>query len=276
MCSRIAQKFPANSFREGATPLFMVLLGLLCYPLAKQFVALKAIAVYWSTSSNLISRRATNMSKVSCFVFGSLLLLATTAGTATASTITDDVTFNVPFTSGTSGGGAGPSYSGGATPSAVTGSFAITFDPTLTYTNDTAGITETGLTGITSDSAFSFDYSPTSYMIDSTTFAAGELVVGGLSDGACCVAISPSTANDFYLHVLTFSTTPTFQQFGYATSTNDYFYTDTLSGAAVAGAGSVTVTPAGTAVPEPSSLLVLFAGLLALAGASWRKRLRQV
>src|ERR1700733_11922179 len=118
----------------------MVLPGLSCYPLAKQLVAPKAIAVYCSSwgcqnenpghdvqrepkmeiaNVNLISRRATNMSKVSWFVFGSLLLLATTAGMARASTITDDVTFNVPFTSGTSGGGAGPSYSGGATPSAV-------------------------------------------------------------------------------------------------------------------------------------------------------------
>jgi len=213
------------------------------------------------------------MSKVFWFVFGSLLLLATIAGTASAATISDDVTFNVPFTSGTYGGGAGPGYSGGATPSAVTGSFTITFDPTMTYTDDTADITETGLTGITSDSAFSFDYSPTSYVIDSTTFDAGELVVGGVAEGACCVGISPSTANDFYLQILTFATSPTFQQFGYTTSNDDYFYTDTVSGAPLDGAGSVTVVPA---VPEPRSLLLLCAGLSALAGARWRKRSRQV
>lgn len=213
------------------------------------------------------------MIKVCCFAFGSLLLLATTAGTARASTITDDVTFDVPFTSGTYGGGVGPLYTGGATPSAVTGSFTITFDPTMTYTDDTAGITETGLTGITSDSAFSFDYSPTAYTIGVTTFAAGELVVGGVNDGACCVVLGPTAPNDFYLQILTFTTSPTFEQFGYATSTNDYFYTDTPP---VAGTASITVTPATTAVPEPSSLLFLSAGLLALAGASWRKRLRQV
>ncbi len=212
------------------------------------------------------------MSKVSWFVFGSLLLLAT-AGMASAATISDDVTFSVPFTSGTYGGGAGPDYSGGATPSAVTGSFTITFDPTMTYTDDTVDITETGLTGITTDSAFSFDYSPTSYVIDSTTFDADELVVGGVAEGACCVGVSPSTANDFYLQILTFATSPTFQQFGYATSDDDYFYTDTVGGAPVDGAGSVTVA---SAVPEPSSLLLLWAGLSALAGAGCRKRLRQV
>jgi hypothetical protein len=211
------------------------------------------------------------MSKGSWFAFGSLLLLATTTGTARASTITDDVTFDIPFTSGTYGGGAPPFYTGG-TSGAVTGSFTITFDPTMTYTDDTAGITDTSLTGITSDSAFSFDYSPSAYMAGGTTFAAGELVVGGVETGACCIA-EPFADNDFYLQILTFATSPTFEQFGYDTSSGDYFYTDTPP---VAGTASITVTPATTAVPEPSSLLFLSAGLLALAGASWRKRLRQV
>ena len=198
------------------------------------------------------------------FVIGSVLLFATAAGTARASTITDNVTFSVPFTNGTYGGGVGPGFSGGATPVAVTGSFTITFDPTQTYTDDTTDVIETGLTGITTDSAFAFDYSPASYVAGGVTFAAGELIVGGVAAGSCCISLS-AVGNDFYLQILTFPTTPTFQQFGYSTSGDDYFYTISPS------AASVAITP--VAAPEPGSLSLLFAGLLGAAGVGLRKRL---
>jgi hypothetical protein len=104
----------------------------------------------------------------------------------------------------------------------VTGSFTITFDPTQTYTDDSTDITNTVLTGITSDSVFAFDYSPTG----NANGAADELVVGGLNDGACCVLIDPSPIqNDFYLHILNFTTSPTFEQLGYTASSDTYFYT---------------------------------------------------
>jgi hypothetical protein len=203
----------------------------------------------------------------SLFLPLAVMLFATSP--ASASTITDNVTFTAYFTSPNYGGGTGSSgYTSGATPaSPVTGSFTITFDPTQTYTDDTADISNPVLGGITSDSAFSFDYSPNSYTIGATTFAAGELVVGGVNDGACCIVL-PSSTNDFYLHVLTFTTTPTFDQFGYATANDDYFYT--LNGSS---GGSVTVTPQTTTTPEPSTLMLFGGGLLGIAGLI-RRRVR--
>jgi len=160
--------------------------------------------------------------------------------------------------------------------SSVSGSFTITFDPTLTYTDQS--ITTSSLTGISSATPFVFDYSPTSYSVCGATFNAGELVAGGSNDGACAVAIDPSTLqNDFYLQILTFTTSPTFVQLGYTTASPDaYFYT--LNGSTTTG-DAITVTPetmggggGGTGVPEPSSLMLLSVGLFALGAAAWRKR----
>ena len=63
----------------------------------------------------------------------------------------------------------------------VTGSFTITFDPTQTYTDETAGITLTG-SNFTLDSSLGFDYSPTGIDAD-------ELFVGGVE-----VVVSPVPA----------------------------------------------------------------------------------
>jgi PEP-CTERM motif len=186
---------------------------------------------------------------------------------ASASTIVDNVTFTAYFTSPNYGGGAGPLYTSGATPaSPVTGSFTLTFDPTQTYLDNTAAITNPVLGGITSDSVFAFDYSPNAYTIGITTFAAGELVVGGSAAGACCIDLD--TANDFYLQILTFTTSPTFNQLGYATyPSNDYFYT--LNGSS---GGSVTVTPQTAVTPEPGTLMLFGSGLLGLPYLLRRKK----
>jgi len=181
---------------------------------------------------------------------------------AMAATVSDNVTFSATSFSG----GTPPSYSGGTAPvDPVTGAFTITLDPTQTYLDSTTGIT-LGSLNISLASALSFDYSPTSYTIGLTTFAAGELVVGGVETGACCILI-PSTDPDFYLQIFTFTTTPTFQQLGYLTANGSYFYS-----ALGTDGGSVTVTPEVSATPLPAALPLFATGLGAMGLFGWRRK----
>jgi len=148
----------------------------------------------------------------------------------------------------------------------VTGSFIITFDPTQTYTDQTVGITLKSL-NIGLGSALAFDYSPTG----NGNGDADELVVGGLETGACCIYLGPTSA-DMYLHILTFTSSPTFGQVGYRPTTSgtytDYFYTDSANG----GMGSVTVTS--IPVPEASTWAMMIAALpvLGFLGARGARR----
>src|ERR1700722_17540256 len=130
------------------------------------------------------------------------------AGAAKAALVNDLVTFT--------GSGITSAFGQAVPTDPVTGSFTITFDPTLTYVDQTTGITLNSL-NISLVSALSFDYSPNSYTIGATTFGAGELVVGGVESGACCITL-PSTDPDFYLQILTVTTTPAFNQLGYLTA----------------------------------------------------------
>jgi hypothetical protein len=182
---------------------------------------------------------------------------------AMAAPVTDDVTFSATSFSG----GAPPLYTGGTAPTdPVTGSFTITFDPTKTYLDSTTGIT-LGSLNIALGSALSFDYSPNSYTIGVTTFDAGELVVGGLDAGACCVELTPSTFDDFYLQILNFASTPAFNQLGYTIAANgDYFYSATGS-----SGGSVSVTPV-SATPLPAALPLFATGLGAMGLFGWRRK----
>ena len=202
------------------------------------------------------------------FVTTALGLALLASSPAGASLITDHVTFSAVFTNlGVDyGGGVSPTFTTGGTPaSPVTGSFDIKFDPTLTYSDDTADISNPVFNGITSDSAFAFDY----YPVGSTHpagFLPDELVVGGLADGAHAILLTNPVPNDFYLHVLDFTTSPAFQQLGYTeTSQNVYFYTLDTSN------DSVTVSPA-SSVPEPASWSIVLAGLF---GAGFFRRRRR-
>jgi hypothetical protein len=152
----------------------------------------------------------------------------------------------------------------------VTGSFTITFDPTQTYVDQTIGITLKSL-NISLGSALAFDYSPTA----NTNGDADELVVGGLQAGAGSVFLSPTVFDDFYLHILTYSSTPTFQQVGYTTSSatadSNYFFTDLPD----SGAGSVTVTPITPGgVPEPSTWAMMLAGFAGLGFLGYRQTVK--
>jgi hypothetical protein len=190
-------------------------------------------------------------------------LMSVAALPANAATVTDLVTFSATSFSG----GPAPSYTGGTAPvDPVTGSFTITFDPTQTYLDSTTGIT-IGSLNISLGSTLSFDYSPSSYSAGGTTFAAGELVVGGASNGACCVTLE-SGNTDFYLQILNFASDPTFNQLGYVTADGSYFFS-----AIGASGGSVSVTPV-SPTPLPAALPLFASGLGALGFLGWRRKRR--
>lgn len=147
--------------------------------------------------------------------------------------------------------------------SPVMGSFTISFDPTLTYTDQTAGITLKAL-NITLGSALSFSFSPTGP-------SANELFVGGLQGGAGIISLLPPS-DDFYLQLTNFTSNPTFNQLGYTQTSvtgENLFFTPTPPD----GLSSVAVTRA-VAVPEPVSLAVLGSTLVAL-GLTRRRHRRQ-
>lgn len=189
-------------------------------------------------------------------IAGFILASGITVG-ANAATVTYDVTFSANnFTS---------AYGQAAPADPVTGSFRITFDPTQTYTDDTSHITLKTL-NIALGSALSFDYSPT----DNPNGFAGELVVGGVADGAASVQYAPPT-DDFWLHIYTVVTSPTFQQVGYSQtslSSDNLFYTSGVLGED----GSVTVTLVTPGVPEPSTWAMMAAGFAALGWVGHSRR----
>jgi hypothetical protein len=187
--------------------------------------------------------------KISAVLSMALIGACAIATQASAAMVTDTVDFGATgFTTGV-GTGSAPT-------DPVIGSFTITFDPTQTYADPTtAGITLNSL-NIALDSPIGFYYSPTGA-------SAGELFVGGVQDGVCCVQISPTLYNDFYLHITNFSTDPAFEQLGYTTPSG-YWYTTGMD-------GSISVTPVNPA-PEidpgsaASSLILLLGALMVFTG----------
>ncbi len=133
-------------------------------------------------------------------------------------------------------------FGGTAPVSPVGGSFNISFDPTVSYLNQTAGITLDSLY-INLGSPLSFSYEPGNDV----------LRVGGLSGGADIIYFNPPS-DDFWLYLGNFASgTPTFLQLGYTQANFDplnYFYTGNLT-------GGVGVSP----TPLPASLPLFASGL---------------
>jgi hypothetical protein len=161
-----------------------------------------------------------------------LLLALSMVSQAGASLVTDFVSFSASgFTSVPTGTTA--------LTDPVTGSFTITFDPTLSYTNDTADITLNSL-NISLGSALSFSYT------------SSTLTLGGLDGGAGAML---ATTDDFVLNVTQFQTAPTFGSFIYKTQ-------GTGTVVFVAQSGNLGVS----AVPLPPALILFGSGLLGLVG----------
>ena len=166
----------------------------------------------------------------------------------------DVTTYDVEFTANSFVVGSGPDP---APVDPVIGSFQVTFDPTLTYVNNTIDISLNSL-NIALGSALSFSYDP-----DSDPFGGGTLIVGGTASGPGTITFNPST-NDFWLFITDFSTAPAFEQLGYtqsAVSNNNLFFTLNQT-------GSVNVS---NAIPEPSSLLLISAAASAFCFTRRRK-----
>jgi hypothetical protein len=135
---------------------------------------------------------------------------------------------------------------GGTPTNPVTGGFTVTFDPTQTYLDNTAGISGSQNIALGSTLGFTY-YGPGS--TPPTGFNIGEMIVGGIADAGCdggdtgteCVQFSPGT-NDFYLQINNFATTPTFVQLGYTTTAGHYFYTTCPTGSSITVQGP-TILP---------------------------------
>src|ERR1700679_2824846 len=122
---------------------------------------------------------------------------------------------------------------------AASGSFTVTFDPTLTYTDDSTDLTVNSF----SDSQLLSTSVPAGFDYLSTGLHAGELIIGGLVNG---VSILDEGTNDYGLVIGAANTAdPTFIQYSSSTTSTSFISED--------DSGTVTLVGIVGATPEPSS-----------------------
>jgi hypothetical protein len=141
--------------------------------------------------------------------------------------------------------GTGPFFPDPAPTDPMTGSFTVTFDPTLAVTDQTAGVTLHAL-NVSADSQIGYDYDP---VLD-------RLTVGGMENGAAAVF---GFSNDWGVYIGgAAGLTPTLFVAYYTTATIvSPFQTETGSLAFQDGG-------AGGGVPEPGVWAYLLSGFGAL------------
>jgi hypothetical protein len=165
--------------------------------------------------------------------------LLATCHLANATTVTRSVNFSVSNFSSSPVPGPAPT-------DPVLGSFDITLDDALNYSNNVAGITLHNL-NIALGSALSFNYLSVN----------DQLTVGGLNQGAASISVSPDPTDDFYLVINHFlSDMPSIISFVYVqTAAGRQSFMATGQNSAVS-----VETPA-AATPLPAALPLFAAGL---------------